>query len=111
MGTENTQFHRGFRVWRRKVRERNSDFSLRSTKFGWSSRVGPRLKVGVLNEGYMWILETSSFTKVSRKRFGESKASGSGSVHGTSLGRSSKGREPSYFFIFHLGVVLVLVEP
>ena len=89
MGTDNTQFRRRFRVWRRKVRERNSNFSLRSTKLEWSSRVGPRLKVGVLDEGYEWILETSSSAKVSRRRFGESKTSGSGSVHGTSLGRCS----------------------
>ena len=89
MGTDNMQFRRGFRVWRRKVRERNSDFSLRSTELGWSSRVGPRLKVGVPNEGYTWIPETPSFTKVSHRRFRESKASGSGSVCGTSFGRCS----------------------
>ena len=63
MSTDNTQFRLRFRVWRRKVRERNSDFSLRSTKLGWSSHVGPRLKVGVLGEGYAWILETPSFAK------------------------------------------------
>ena len=67
------QFHRRFCVWRRKVKERNSDFSLRSTELEWSSRVGPRLKVGVLGEGYVLIPETLSFTKVSRRRFGESK--------------------------------------
>ena len=37
MGTDNTQFRQRFRVWRRKVRERNSDFSLRSMELGWSS--------------------------------------------------------------------------
>ena len=89
MGTDNTQFRRRFPVWRRKVRERNSDFSLRSTELGWSSRVGPRLKVGILGEGYVWIPKTPSFAKVSRRRFGESKASGSVSVRGTSLGRCS----------------------
>ena len=70
-------------------RERTSDFSLRSTTLGRLSRVGPRLKVGVLGEGYAWIPETPSFTKVSRRRFGESKASDSGSVCGTSLGHFS----------------------
>ena len=35
-------------------RERSSDFSLRSTELGWSSRVGSRLKVGVLVEGNTW---------------------------------------------------------
>ena len=78
------QFRRRFRVWRRKVRKRNSDFSLRSTELGWSSRVG------VLSKGYAWIPETPSFAKVSRRRFGESKASGSRSVHKTSLGRCSR---------------------
>ena len=89
MGTDNTQFCRRFRVWRRKVRERNSDLSLRSTELGWSSRAGTRLKVRVLCKGYLWISETLSFAKVSRKRFGESKASGSRSVRGTFLGRCS----------------------
>ena len=89
MGTDNTQFRRRFHVWRRKVRERNSDLSLRSTELGWLSRVGTRLKVRVLYEGYAWIQETPSFAKVSRRRFEESKASGSGSVCGTSLGRCS----------------------
>ena len=90
MHTENKQFCRGFCVWRRKFRERNYDFSLRSTELGWSSSVGPRLKVGVLGEGYAWISENPSFAKVSCRRFGESKASGLGSVRGTSLDRCSR---------------------
>ena len=90
MGTDNTQFRQRFSVWRRKVRERNSNFSLRSTENRWSSSVGPRLKVRVLGEGYAWIPKTPSFAKVSHGRFGESKASGSGSVRGTSSGRCSR---------------------
>ena len=90
MGTKNTQFRRRFRVWRRKVKEKNSDFSIRSTELGWSSRIGPRLKVGVLGEGYAWIPETPSFAKVSRGKFRESKASGSGRVRRTSSGRCSR---------------------
>ena len=35
-------------------RERHSNFFLRSTNLGWSSRVGPRLKVRVLVEGNAW---------------------------------------------------------
>ena len=89
MDTDNTQFRRRFRVWRRKVKERNSDFSLRSIELGWSSLIEPRLKVGVLDEGYAWTPEPPSFAKVSHRRFGESKALGSGSVYGTSLGRCS----------------------
>ena len=38
----------------RGCRERSSDFSLRSTELGWSSRVEPRLKIGVLIEGNAW---------------------------------------------------------
>ena len=89
MGTDNMKFHRRFRVWRRKVRERKSDFSLRSTELGWLSHIGPRLKVRVLGKSYPWIPENPSFAKVSRERFKESKASGSGSIRGTSLGRCS----------------------
>ena len=90
MGTDNMQFRRRFRVWRKKVRERNSNFSLRSTELRWSSRAGPRLKVGVFDEGYSWIPEMPNFAKVSLKRFGQSKASGSRSVRETSLGRCSR---------------------
>ena len=76
--------------------------------------IGPRLKVEVLGEGYALIPETPSFGKVSRKRFDESKATSSGSVRGTSLGRFSLFKMEETFLlglIFHLGVVLVLVEP
>ena len=72
-----------------REREKISTFSLRSTEIEWSSSDGPRFKVGVLNEGYAWIPETPSFAKVSRRRFGESKAPSSGSVRGTSSGRCS----------------------
>ena len=51
---------------------------------------GPRFKVGVLDESYTWIPETPSFAKVLRERLGKSKASGSGSVRGTSSGRYSR---------------------
>ena len=61
-------------------------FSLRSTEIGWSSSDGPRFKVGILSEGYAWILETPSVAKVSHGRFGKSKALGSRSVRGTSSG-------------------------
>ena len=78
MGTDNTQFCTRFCVLRRKVRERNSGFSLRATELGWSSRVGPRLKVGVVTEDYAWIPKIPSFAKVLCGRFDESKALGSG---------------------------------
>ena len=63
MGTDNTQFRRRFRVWRRKVRERSYDFSLRSTELKWSSRVRLRLKVGVLVEGNAWTPKSRIFVE------------------------------------------------
>ena len=54
MGTDNTQFHRRFWVWRRKASERSSTFSLRFTAIGGMVSVGPRLKVGVLVKGNAW---------------------------------------------------------
>ena len=39
---------------KRGFRERSSDLSLRSTELGWSSHVGPRLKVEELVEGNKW---------------------------------------------------------
>ena len=102
MGTDNTQFFLEFCVWRRKVRERNSDFSLRSMELGWSSRIRPRIKVGVLGEGYTWIPETPSFPMFH--------VGGSGSrklrVQEVSTGlpwvitHTSRGREPSYSGLF-----------
>ena len=58
MGTNNTQFHRRFRVWRRKSSERNSTFSLRFKAIGGSVFVEPRLKIGVLVEGNAWTLKS-----------------------------------------------------
>ena len=71
-------------------------------KIEWSSFDGPKLKVEVLGEGCTWIPETLSFAKVSRGRFGMSKALGSESVHGTSsvVAHASKGRDSSYFGYF-----------
>ena len=58
----------------------SSNFSLRSTEIGWSEFVGLRTKVNLLNEGYAWLPKTRYFAE----EFGKSKASGLGSVHGTS---------------------------
>ena len=65
------------REGKRGCRKRSSNFSLRSTKIEWSSSDGPRVEVRVLDEGYAWIPETPNFAKVSRERFGKSKALGS----------------------------------
>ena len=46
--------------------------------------VGPRTKVHLLNEGYMWVSKTRDFAENSSDEFGKSKVSGLGSVHGTS---------------------------
>ena len=76
---------------RRGEREVKSfSFSLQSTETRWTSFDGPRLKVGVLGEGYTWIPETLSFSKALRGRFGKSKASASRSVRGTSSGHCSR---------------------
>ena len=75
---------------KRGCRERSSNFSLRSTKIRWSSSDKPRFKVGVLDKGYTWIPETPSFAKVSRGRFGKSKASSLGSARETSSGLCSR---------------------
>ena len=76
MGTDNRQFRRRFRVWRIKVRERSSDFSLRSTELGWLSRVGPRLKIEVLVEGNTWTLKSRIFVEDSSGSSGRPWVSG-----------------------------------
>ena len=63
MGTDNTQFHRRFRVWRRKASERSSTFFLRFTAIGSSVSVGPRLKVGVLVEVNAWTPKSRIFVE------------------------------------------------
>ena len=56
----------------RGCEERSSDFSLRSTELGWSSRVGPRLKVGVLVESNAWTPKPGVFVGDSSGKFGRS---------------------------------------
>ena len=78
-----------------------STFFLRSMEIGQSFSDWPRFKVGVLDESYAWIPKTPSFAKVRAEGSGSQKASGLGSVRGTSSKRervahASRGREPSY---------------
>ena len=86
-------------------RERKSNFSLRSTKIGWSSSNGPRFKVRVLGEGYAWITETPCFAKVSHGRFEKSKASGSGSIRETSSGRCSHFKRYGFFLLWLFSIL------
>ena len=60
------------------------NFSLRSTEIDWSEFIRPRAKVYLLDEGYVWVPKTRDFTEDSSEKFGKSKVSGLGSVHGTS---------------------------
>ena len=76
MGTDNTQFHRRFRVWRRKSSERSSTFSLRFTVIGSSVSVGPRLKVRVLVEGNAWTPKSRIFVEDPSGSSGRSWSSG-----------------------------------
>ena len=68
----------------RKKKKRNSNFSLRSTKFRSFEFIGPRTKVHLLDEDYMWVPKTRDFYGDASKEFEKSKVSGLGSVHGTS---------------------------
>ena len=52
---------------------KNQNFSLRSTEFRRSEFVGPRTKVHLLDEGYVWVLKTWDFADDSSKEFGKSK--------------------------------------
>ena len=53
---------------------------------GGSVHVGPRTKVVTLDESYVWIPKSQVFAKDLDEEFEKLKASGLGSVHGTSLG-------------------------
>ena len=76
MGTDNTQFHRRFGVWRRKASERSSTFSLRFIAIGGLVSVGPRLKVGLLVEGTAWTPKSRIFVEDSSESSGRPWVSG-----------------------------------
>ena len=73
---------------RGRVREgkkrKEKHFSLRSTEFCRLEFVGPRMKVHLLDEGYVWVPKTRDFIEDSNEEFRKSKVSGLGSVHRTS---------------------------
>ena len=76
MSTDNMQFHRRFRVWRRKPSEKSSTFSLRFTAIGGSVSIEPRLKVGVLVEGNAWTPKSRIFVEDSSGSSGKPWVSG-----------------------------------
>ena len=100
MGTDNTQFHRRFRIRRRKASERSSTFSLRFTAIGGSVSVGPRLKVGVLVEDNAWTPKSRIFVE-DRAEVREDRGS---RVFGTpkSFVCAPRGREPSYSSLYFI---------
>ena len=67
---------------KRKIK--NQNFSLQSMEFRWSEFVGPRTKVHLLDEGYVWVPKIRDFAEDSSEEFGKSKVSGLRSVNGTS---------------------------
>ena len=79
MGTYNMKFRRIFHVWRRKVSERSSTFSIRFTAIGGSVSVGPRLQVEALIKGVVWTLKSGIFFEDSIRSSGRSWVSGLGS--------------------------------
>ena len=91
-----------------RERGKISSSSLRSTKLGWSSRIGPRLKVGVLDERYAWVPKKMDFAEdPSGGDFGKSRLSGLGGF--LPVDHVPRGKE---FFlpwlIFHLRVIFGL---
>ena len=62
----------------------------------WSKFIGPRTKVHLLDEGYVWVPKTRDFAEDSSKELGKSKVSSLGSVHGTSYSFL----DSSYFGLF-----------
>ena len=100
MSTDNTQFCRGFRGWRRKVRERSSTFSLRSTELKWSSHIGPdltseyssRATRGHRNQEFSSMIQAKSFEG---RGFLAFESSGG-------LVFAPRGREPSYLGLFSI---------
>ena len=89
---------------KRNKKLKNENFSLQSKEFRRSEFVGPRMKVHLLDEGYMWVPKTWDFAEDSSEEFGKSKVSSLGSAHGTSYSffYSPRGRDSSYFCLFSI---------
>ena len=98
MDTENTQFHRRFRVWRRKARERSSTFSLRFTAIDGSFPSGQDLKSEYPSKATRGHRNQEFLSKI---RAGVQEGRGS-RVFGNpkSFVFSPRGREPSYSGLF-----------
>ena len=101
MGTDNTQFHRRFLVWRRKYSERSSTFSLRFTAIGGSVSFGLRLKVGVFVESKAWTPKSRIFFEDSSGSSGRPWVSGLRDSKKSSV-FAPRGREPSYSGLYFI---------
>ena len=99
MGTDNTQFHQKFRVWRRKASERSFTFSLRFTAIGGSVSVGPRLKVRVLVKGNAWTPKSRIFIEDSSGSLGRPWVSGSSGLQKVSSLFQEVGNLPTRVYI------------
>ena len=60
---------------RKRGGKRSSNFSLRSTKFHRLEFVEPRVKVHLLDEGYVWVPKRKSFTEDSNEEISRNKGS------------------------------------
>ena len=71
---------------RKKEKEKEKESKLLSSIFGVPSSefVEPRIKVHLLDKGYVWVLKTRDFAEDSSDEFGKSKVSGLRSVYETS---------------------------
>ena len=100
MGTDNTQFHQRFRVWRRKASERNSTFSLRFTEISGSVSSGQDLKSEYSSRATLGHRNQEFSSKI-RAEVREGRGS---RVFGTpkSFIFAPRGREPSYSGLFFI---------
>ena len=100
MGTNNTQFHRKFRVWRRKSSERSSTFSLIFTAIGGSVPSSQDLKSEYSSKATRGHRNQEFSSKI-RAEVREGLGS---QVFGTqkSFVFASRGREPSYSSLYFI---------
>ena len=60
---------------------KHKSFLLISTEFRQSKFVGIKMKIHLIEEGYMWVPKTRDFAEVPSEEFEKSKVWGLGSVH------------------------------
>ena len=99
MGSDNTQFHQRFWVWRGKTSERSSTFSLRFTAISSSVSVGPRQKSRSTHRGQRVDTKIKNFPRRFEWKFGKAVGLESSGLQKVSSSLQEVGNLPTRVYI------------